>query len=367
MGNTVVLNAAIENGLAAAACQQPCPVVVREYRDSDRQRWDSFVHGEPSATFFHLSGWMKVMERTFQYRCRALYCEKNGKITGVLPLLELSNWLQGRCLISTPFAVYGGVAASDEESYTALVNHARNLALDEQVEYLELRNRTREIETGSYPITRYVTFTGELSSDHETNLNRLPRDTRYMIRKAQKKNLSVQHGTEVLKQFHGLMSISLRRLGTPMFPLSLFTNLVDEFGDATDLLTVYSGSKPVAAVLSFVFRDTISPYYVGAGPEAPALAANNFMYWELMQWAANKGLREFDFGRSKKGTGAYSFKSQWNMKVSPLKYRVFLVRKKAPPDFSPANPRFERATRVWSRLPLWLTKQAGPRVVRWFP
>lgn len=362
--------AALQAATTKAFTAQPesaTPVSIRSYCDSDRERWDAFVRREPSASFFHLSGWMRAMERTFGYCCCALYAERDGEITGVLPLFSIKNWLLGSCLISTPFAVYGGIATGEPASYEALLGQARNMAHEQRVQYLELRNHGGELEPGFHANSRYVTFTCELSSDPATNLKRLPRDTRYMIRKAQKLGLAIQHGTDRLSQFYDLMSISLRRLGTPMFPRALFKNLIEEFPREVDLLMVYAGDKAVSGVFTFIFRDAVLPYYAGADPEAPRLAANNLMYWELMRWAAESGYRHFDFGRSKTGTGAYAFKTQWNMNISPLRYQILLVNKQSLPDFSPANPRFERATRAWSRLPLWLTRRAGPHVVRWFP
>jgi len=364
MGNVALKTA---SGTFAVPPQGAHQLSVRVYNDSDRERWDAFVRHEPSASFFHLSGWMRVMERTFGYRCRALYAERDGELVGVLPLFSIKNWILGHCLISTPLAVYGGIAAADEQTYLALLDEAKQMAQQQQVQYLELRNRNGQLEPGFHPNTRYVTFTCELSDDPETNLKRLPRDTRYMIRKAQKLGLTVYHGTDRLREFYELMALSLKRHGTPMFPPALFTNLLEEFPGQIDLLMIYSDQQPVSGVFTFTFGDTVLPYYAGAGPDAPRLAANNLMYWELMRWAAEKGYRQFDFGRSKTGTGSFSFKTQWNMKVSPLPYQVFLVRRKKLPDFSPANSRFEKATQAWSRLPLWFTKLAGPHVVRWFP
>jgi FemAB-related protein (PEP-CTERM system-associated) len=343
------------------------PAVVRSYSDSERAQWDDFVRSEPSASFFHLSGWMRVMEQTFGYRSCAVYAERDGVITGVLPLFHIKNWILGDCFISTPFAVYGGIVARDGESEQVLLEHAKETAQQQQVQYLELRNRSCEPRAGWGVNPRYVTFTCELSRDPEANLKRLPKDTRYMIRKAQKFGLTTRRGLDQLSQFYELMAFNLRRHGTPMFPRTLLTRLVEEFPSEIDLLMVYAGEQAVTGVLTFLFRDTVLPYYAGASPEATKLAANNLMYWELMRWAGEQGYRCFDFGRSKKGTGTYAFKTQWNMQASPLPYQIFLVKKQTMPDFSPANPRFERATRIWSRLPLWLTKQAGPRIVRWFP
>ena len=365
MPDTILQNTTLDNR-AGPGEDHPVPL-VRSYRPSDAPAWDEFVRCQSSASFFHLSGWMRVMERTFGYRSCALLAERAGRITGVLPLFEIKNWVLGRCLISTPFAVYGGIAAGDQESYSALLQAVQALARERHVEYLELRNRDGELHPGFHSNSRSVTFTCDLSSDPETNLKRLPRDTRYMIRKGQKQGLTVYHGFDRLTDFYQLFTTSLRRLGTPSFPETLLQNLLAEFPGQIDLLMLYAGQHPVSGVFTFLFRDTVLPYYAGAGPDAPRLAANNLMYWELMRWAVERGYRCFDFGRSKMGSGPYAFKSQWNMTVSPLNYQVLLVEKKTVPDFSPANPRFERATRAWSRLPLWLTRKAGPQIVKWFP
>jgi FemAB-related protein (PEP-CTERM system-associated) len=366
MAETIVFDSSSWKGsrTRAAAITTPC---IHAYDESQAARWDAFVRNEPSASFFHLSGWQRVMEHTFGYRNCAAYAERHGHITGVLPLFLIRNWILGNCLISTPFAVYGGVAAADDESYEALLGYAKHLARMQDVQFLELRNRDGQLLTEFHPSSRHATFTCELDGNPEVNLKRLPRDTRYMIRKAGKLGLTARHDIDQLEQFYELFAMNFRRHGTPMLPRDLLFNLLNDFPNEIDLLMVYSQGKPVSGVLTFLFGDTVLPHYSGASPEAPQLAANNFMYWELMRWAAERGYRYFDFGRSKTGTGAYFFKTQWNMKISPLPYQVFLVRKKSVPDFSPANRRFELATQAWARLPLWLTKQAGPHVVRWFP
>ncbi|MGE5324953.1 MAG: FemAB family XrtA/PEP-CTERM system-associated protein [Actinomycetota bacterium] len=365
MAETIIQNTTFDNG-PRLADETPAPL-VRPYHPSDAQAWDEFVRCESSASFFHLSGWMRVMERTFGYRECALLAERAGRITGVLPLFEIKNWVLGRCLISSPFAVYGGIAAADQESYSALLQYVQGMARDRHVEYLELRSRDGELQPGFHANSRYATFTCDLSSDSESNLKRLPKDTRYMIRKGQKQGLTVHHGLDRLTDFYQLFTTSLRRLGTPSFPKRLLSNLLAEFPGQIDLLMLYAGQHAVSGVFTFLFRDTVLPYYAGASPDAPRLAANNLMYWELMQWATERDYRCFDFGRSKTGTGPYAFKSQWNMTVSPLNYQILLVEKKTVPNFSPANPRFDRATRAWSRLPLWLTRKAGPHIVKWFP
>jgi FemAB-related protein (PEP-CTERM system-associated) len=310
---------------------------------------------------------MRVVEQTFGYEPCYFYAERNGEITGIAPLFCVSNWLLGHALISVPLAVYGGICAADDESEEVLTEHLKRVAMERQAEYLELRFRHREPICGFHSKTLYCAFTTELFPDSEANLRRLPRDTRYMIRKGQKAGLRSRLGFDQLPNFYRLFALSMQRLGTPVYPPVLFDNLLREFASCCQLRLVYAGSQPVAGVLSFAFKDTILPYYAGAAPEAQRLAANNFMYWELMKEAAQAGFRWFDFGRSKKGTGSYAFKTSWNMREEPLNYQVYLLRRKNVPNYSPVNPKFELAARVWQRLPFWLTTWVGPRVVRWFP
>jgi FemAB-related protein (PEP-CTERM system-associated) len=343
------------------------PPDVKPFESHIAERWDRFVVEHSRSSFFHLTGWKRVIERTFGYRPRYFYCECKGKITGIAPFFSISNWLVGRCILSIPLAAYGGIVAEDEETEWALLHHVKQIAVSEQVDYLELRHHQGGLRNGFHANPLYVTFSTPLFPAAEANRQRLPKDTRYMIRKAEKSGLRVQTGFAQIHDFYSLFAQSMRRLGTPVFPSRLFRNLVEEFPKHTQLMLVYNGSQPVTGVLSFFFGDTILPYYAGASPEAPSLAANNFMYWELIKWAGEQGFRCFDFGRSKKGTGSFAFKSQWNMDMKPLDYQVFLVKRDTVPNFSPLNPKFEMAIRVWQKLPLLVTKWLGPSVVRWFP
>ena len=343
------------------------PVVVRAFESEDAERWDRFVLEHPAGTFFHQMAWKRVVEKTFDHQAQYVYGERDGRIVAVAPVFMVSNWMVGRCLVSSPLASYGGVCAEDPEAEKALLEFLKRQAQERQVDYLELRNPVGGTLPGFVPNPRYSSFSMALSKDPEAVLKGLPKDIRYMIRKAEKADLRVRRGPELLDEFYRLFTINMRRLGTPVFPRALFVNLLEEFGKQIDVLVVYAGSEPVASAVSFLFRDTMHPYYIGGLPLARTLAANNFLWWELIKFAAQSGMSTFDFGRSKKGTGAYAFKKKWNPKITNLDYQVFLVRRKTAPNFSPANPKFEVATQVWSRLPLWLTNRLGPRVVRWIP
>jgi FemAB-related protein (PEP-CTERM system-associated) len=342
-------------------------VLVRTFRAADAASWDDFVLRHPRGTPFHLTSWKQFLEQTFQYEPSYFIAERSGRLTGVAPFFWISNWVMGRCLMSVPLAAYGGILTLDPESEAALLRRTHEAAASRGAGYVELRNRNGGLIPGFHLNPRYVTFSTILFPDPQQNWKRLPRDTRYMIRKGEKLGLTVRVGLNELPVFYKLLAKNYHKLGTPVFPFRMFENLVTAFGKQWDLRVIYAGTKPVSAIFSFLFRDTVLPYYSGATSEAPRFAANNFMYWELMKHAAESGFRYFDFGRSKKGTGSYAFKTSWNMEEQQLDYQVYLVRRKTVPDFSPLNPRFALGVRAWQRLPFWLATRLGPQVVRWFP
>ena len=88
----------------------------------------------------------------------------------------------------------------------------------------------------------------------------------------------------------------------------------------------------------------------------------DFMYWDLMQRACEAGLRSFDFGRSRYGTGAFSFKKNWGFEPAPVHYEYHLPAGRALPGHNPDSRVFQMASSVWRRLPLPMANWLGPMV-----
>lgn len=340
---------------------------VVEYSNAIEPAWDRYVLQHPHATLFHMTTWKRAIERTFGYQARYLAAEQDGEIAGVLPLFLVSNPLMGKTLISTPFASYGGILAGDEEARISLLNAATRLAHEKRVQYLELREQQPYEDSGFYTKKLYVNFKCPIDPNPEQQMARLPKDTRYMIRKAVKGGLRTTRGNHQLDVFYEVYAHSVRNLGTPVFPRGFFRTLLEELRDLAEITIVWSGKSAVAGTMCFHFQGSICPYYAGSTSQGRKCAANNFIFWHLIEDGAKRGIGVFDFGRSKLGTGSHVFKSKWNMEESSLPYRYYLVERKEMPDFSPNNPRFHRAIEMWKHIPLPMTKVFGPALVRFFP
>jgi len=343
----------------------PVPgIVVRELAGGDDiARWDGYVAAHPEATFFHRAGWREVLGRAFGHATHYLYAEADGHIRGILPLGHVTSRLFGDALISTPFCVSGGIVADTSEARLALCHAAEERARLLGVDYLEMRDRVRQHPAWSCKDDLYVNFRKEIDPDPEVNMMAIPRKQRAMVRKGIKAGL-VSEIDDGVERFYEAYARSVHALGTPVFSIRYFEILREVFGEDCEVLTVTKDGALVSGVMSFYFRDEVLPYYGGGTAEARALKGNDFMYWELMRRACLRGVRVFDYGRSKVGVGSYSFKKNWGFEPQPLHYEYLLVNARQVPDLNPLNPKYRLFIEMWKRMPFALTKLIGPYIVK---
>ena len=329
----------------------------------EEDAWDHYVRAAPQATFFHLSGWRRVIEEAFGHDTYYFCARRAGTIVGVMPLTHVRSLLFGNALISNAFCVYGGIVADDEAAHRALATESIKLGREKKVAHIECRSVHPSPLQWHRKDDLYVTFRKPIDPNLDANLKAIPRKQRAMVRKGITNGLcSVLD--ENADRLHEIYAHSVRNLGTPVFSKRYFELLKTEFGENCDILTVLQGDTPIASVMNFYFRDEVLPYYGGGLREARALAANDFMYWEVLRRACERGYRLFDFGRSKRGTGSYNFKRYWGFEPTPLHYEYFPITKERIPDLNPLNPKYQALIATWKRLPVPLTKVLGPPIVR---
>ncbi len=341
-------------------------VSCRPLAEATEAAWDRFVTEQPGGTFFHLSAWAGVISRAFGHTAHYVMAERDGAITGVLPLVHIRSRLFGNALVSNPFCVYGGPLAVDAESDAALTAHAVGLMRETGVPVLEFRFQQRPEDLEGW-IARgdelYVTFRKPIVADAEVNLKAIPRKQRAVVRKAIQNGLTVAMD-EGVDQLHRIYAESVRNLGTPVFGRRYFRILREAFAGSADVLTVLDDGRPIASVMNFYFRDQVLPYYGGGTLAARNRGGNDFMYWEVMRRAGERGYRLFDFGRSKIGTGAHAFKKNLGFDPAPLHYRYHLRPGASLPDHNPLNPKYRLFIAAWKRLPLPVANLLGPPIVR---
>ncbi|HYD37525.1 MAG TPA: FemAB family XrtA/PEP-CTERM system-associated protein [Allosphingosinicella sp.] len=325
-------------------------------------RIDAFVADHPESELFHRPGWTRAVELGTGQKGRYLVAEDGaGRLAGLLPLTRIRSPVFGSALVSAGFGVGGGIVAGADAAAEALAAAAWTLAATEGCPSVTLRGG--RLPPG-WPLEQGVhsAFRRSLPREEEAILGSIPRKRRAELRRALRLGLEASHGraADALDDQYQVYAESVRNLGTPVFPRALFEAMARQWGDAADIVTIRAGGRPVASVLSFYFKGVVHPYWGGGTREARDLGANDLLYFELMRRAAGRGCTGFDFGRSKTGSGAFSYKKSWGFEPRPLVYASRGVRR----DLDPRSPRYRLQSAAWQRLPLPLANRLGPLLAR---
>lgn len=328
---------------------------------------DGYVATHRLGSAFHRPGWSLGVERGCGQTAHYLVAETDAGIGGLLPLTEMHSPLFGRALASAGFAVGGGPIGNDQTVIDALAEAGWALAGRLSCPSLELRG-------GAMPSTPgwhveggvYAGFDRMLAADDAAELLAIPRKQRAEVRKAIEFSLDVRTGTAERDRadHYAVYAESVRNLGTPVFPRSLFDAVLDAFGPDADILTVSRGGTPLASVLSLYHKGVVMPYWGGGTRAARMWRANDMMYYALMLHARRRGCTAFDFGRSKFSTGAFAFKKNWGFEAKALSYAVRTADGEEAREINPLNPKYRLQVALWQKLPLAIANRLGPWIAK---
>jgi FemAB-related protein (PEP-CTERM system-associated) len=339
-----------------------------DLRDANEcARLDAWIMAHPQASPFHRPKWLKAVEAGTGQEAHCLIAETSlGDIVGMLPLHIMHSPLFGRALVSSGFAVGGGILSDSNTAGKRLAKAAWEFAERWSCPTVELRGGMMPGGDWIEKREAHANFCRPLSVDAEAELVAIPRKQRAEVRKGLESGLTIETGRAQRDQdwHYAIYAESVRNLGTPVFPRSLMQAVMDAFGDDADILTVLSDGKPVASVLSLYHNGTVMPYWGGGIWEARRLRANDLMYYGLMNHARARGCTHFDFGRSKTGSGAYAFKKNWGFEPEPLAYAVRTADGVEPRDVNPNSPKYRAQIAIWQKLPLSIANTIGPWIAK---
>lgn len=340
-------------------------VDLADPREADRI--DTYVCAHADGTPFHRPAWGRAVSAGCGHDTLCLVAETAaGTLSGVLPLTELRSRLFGRALISNGFAVRGGPLADSEGGARALVDAAWALAETRDMPSVELRGPIPESAGWLVSDDKYANFSRPLADSDEAELLAIPKRQRAEIRRSFGFDLEIEVGRDdrARSAHYAVYAESVRNLGTPVFPRALFNAMLDQFGEAADIMVARHQGVPIAAVLTLYHGGVAMPYWGGGTRAARTWRANDRMYFELTRHARTRGCTQFDLGRSKPGTGAYSFKKNWGFVPQPLSYAIRTADGASPREINPLNPKYRLKIAAWQKLPLPIANLIGPFISR---
>ena len=222
---------------------------------------------------------------------------------------------------------------SDDQSF-------RNIMLDLGYQIKDdAKNFREEIQP------RYVFRLDTKGKTEEELFSNLHSKTRYNVRLATKKGVTIKEGTkEDLKEFHKIMVTTGIRDGFITRSLSYFETMYDCMAPKhMKLLMAYYEDKPISGVIVIMYGNKTWYLYGASSNEHRNLMPNYLLQWEMIKIALENKSDIYDLrgvpGIADNSNGLYRFKKGFGaeytefigevyMEFKPLKYKAYKFSEK---------------------------------------
>jgi FemAB-related protein (PEP-CTERM system-associated) len=270
--------------------------------------------------------------------------------------------------VSLPYLNTNGVVAANTNVAIALASRAVALAEELNVRHLELRHENAlDIRGLDAQIRSKVHMRLPLSPTADLLWKRFDPKVRNQIRKGEKNSFRiVWGGVELLEPFYEVITRNMRDLGSPMYGVNLFQEILTTFPAEAEICLVSHENQPVATALLLHGRGVTEVPTASSLKEYNPTSVNMLMYWHLLCRATERGQQVFDFGRCTPEGNTFKFKKQWGAEAVPAVWQYSLNRGEVG-EMRPDHPRYRLAIRLWQLLPLSLTRVLGPQIIRGIP
>lgn len=338
------------------------------YEDKFKSKWDNYVNNSPCGTFYHLTGWKNVIEKTFGFKpFYMLALDDKERVRGVLPLFLMRDILKRKYLVSNPSSNYSGVCSSNHGVTVRFLNRAKEIASEYGVQYVEFRHYGNEVFHLPSKVDFVTMVLNMKSGEDGVWKNFLKSTTRNRIRKACRNNLTVDFGKEYLDDFYRVLSTNMRDLGTPIYPKEFFGNILNELDNISDLIVVKYQGNVIGSMLCIYFNNVFCDPWVSTLRQYSGLCPGDFLYWEAIKYSLQKGAVYFDFGRSTVNSGTFNFKKKWGAVPVQLYYQYLFHKTQKIPEVSADGNKYRIAINLWKKLPLVVANTLGPRLIKYLP
>ena len=370
--------------IASVETMHPYSVTVGHDSSATKEEWDQYVQSNPLSSCYHLSAWMRSIEKAYGHSCHWIVArrkkgvcdggENHSEICGILPLVHIKHFVFGNSLVSLPFADLGGVLADDPAVEEALLRFAAELRGQVGAYTVELRSneghtatnmmRDLAIDASSWK----VIMTRELPDDPNRLFQEFKPKLRSQIRKPEKEGMKFRIGdASLLDDFYKVFCQNMRDLGSPVHSREWFRNVAECFGQKSHFGVAYHEGKPIAAGMILSHMDTVSIPWASSLRKFNVLGSNMFLYWNFMKFACENGIKKFDFGRCTIGSGTQKFKEQWGAIGKPV--TRFIIRQNGINEFinfnnvkADGNLKKEFFIRIWKNVPIIISNIIGPKI-----
>lgn len=305
---------------------------------------ESFIFNQPNTNFFQSTAAYNFFEEVNNYEPHFIVAIDNNEIVGSLLaiIIKEGNGIKG--FMSRRCIIWGGPLVRDGEEviYDNLLNSLNKLIKGNAI-YTEFRNLSDLSDfknlffNNGYQFNEHLNYVVSIPSFDEAKAN-VSKSKKRQVNKSIKNGAEIIEGTELeqIKDFYNILQkLYKEKVGKPLPDFELFQRFFKNKDLGKYLLVKYN-AKIIGGIMCPIYKDKIYEWYVcGLDGEYNNIYPSVLATWAPIEYAANNGLKYFDFmgaGKPNEDYGVREFKSKFGGELvnfgrfkkinSPTKYKI---------------------------------------------
>lgn len=330
--------------------------------------WDQYVMSHSESSPYHLYAWQQSVEHAYKHKIVSWCAFDNESIVGILPMIEFVTLSRSKVLVSLPYCDVGGSLADSPDIEQALFSECFGYAKAHNIATIDHRSTYFDgwlTGNENYAEAPKVRMIKALEQDAETLFASFKSKLRSQIRKAEKNQLtaSLANDQRHLDGFYQVFARNMRLLGSPVHSKKWFEDVLSSYGSNAIVANIYKDDCVVGAGIVLFCGDKAAIPWASTLTAYNRLAPNMLLYWKLLSYSCERGVKAFDFGRSTLDEGTYKFKAQWGAKPTALHWQSY--NREGQLISAGLNGQGKLRSLVeqsWRKLPLAVTTALGPKI-----
>ncbi len=282
------------------------PIMSFTFQTADPE-WDAFLSRTPGGHYAQASFWAESKAEVGWQVARVIARQTGGQIVGGAQLLLKKLPVGGSVAVAYKAPV---VAPTAPEATALILTEVHRVARQLRVQYLTIQPPEggesmseqlcalgyRPCQGWGYPP---VTTTIDLTQDIDQIAQRMHKDVRRNLRKAQRAGIHLRVGTEAdLDTFYDLLVSTSKRNSFGVQSMAYYRRLWRSAAaqGAVQLFFAEGDGEVLATGLRLCLGDTMYGLAAGRSGARDKDKPNELLYWETINWAKAHGYRRFDFG-----------------------------------------------------------------------
>lgn len=329
--------------------------------ESYKNAWQEYVYNNPFSVPGQCYDWIDILNKHYKLKFYPFAVFNGKRIVGILPLYEINN-----LLISSPYAVNGGILADNIEIEKILLDEAIEFSKKQNINKFLLRQYKKRIAGELYIDENYYNKELDLTQKTDDIFKGFDEKNKSILSDNDLNSYQLEMCSTDIDTFYKILFNFHQKSGLPCVSKKWVIDLCKL--NIYDIAILKKANKIVAATMIKRFVKAVSfPLSCSINLNKVSMANMHVLYWMLIKRFKDMGFTIFHSGRIPRTNDTYVYRLGWGGKEYEYPYHYY-PKISVKTDYSKKRGlKREIFKTVWRITPKFITRRIGTKIVSKFP